>query len=101
MNKQGLLAELREAYWAKRIAEDNYNEVLAAYKATDPAPGSVEVDDIKITRTKDTTRKSFNQKKFKAVYGVTEYERFVDEKPQEGSVRVTVLKPTDDEEDMF
>lgn len=100
MNIDQITRELREAYWGRKIAEEAYEDALAAYKATDPVPGSVEVDDIKVTRTKDTVRKTFNQKKFKAVYGTQEYDRFVEEKPQAGSVRISVLK-TDTEEDEF
>lgn len=90
-------ADLREAYWAKKFATEAYDEALKAYRATDPAPGSVDHEDIKITRTKDTVRKTFNKDRMIGVYGKAEYDRFVEEKPQEGSIRISVLTPEEDE----
>lgn len=98
-NTEQVIENLEAAYWAKKVAEEAYADALEAYKATNPEPGSVDGEGIKITRTKDGTRKTFDSKKFKAVYGVAEYDRFVEEKPQAGSIRIAPLK--NDEEEAF
>lgn len=92
-----LAEELAEAYWAKKIAEEVYEGALEAYRATNPAPGSVEQGGVKITRTKDTVRKTFNKDRMIGVYGKAEYDRFVEERPQAGSIRISVLTPEDNE----
>lgn len=100
MSNEQIIENLEAAYWAKQVANEAYEEALAEYKATNPEPGAVTGDMVTITRTKDGTRKTFDSKKFKAVYGTAEYDRFVEEKPQAGSIRITVRK-YDDEEEAF
>lgn len=95
MKNEDFLENLREAYWQKKIAEEAYADALNAYKATDPEQGTVQVDDILIIKAKDGVRKTFDSKKFKAVYGVTEYERFQEEKPQVGAVSIRLAKADD------
>lgn len=100
MSNEQIIENLEAAYWAKQVASEAYEEALAEYKATNPEPGAVTGDMVTITRTKDGTRKTFDSKKFKAVYGTAEYDRFVEEKPQAGSIRITV-RGYDDEEETF
>ena len=99
MSNKKIIEDLEAAYWAKKVAEEAYADALEAYRATNPEPGSVDGDAVKITRTKDGTRKTFDSKKFKAVYGLAEYDRFVEEKPQAGSICIVPLK--NDEEEAF
>ena len=98
-NTEQVIENLEAAYWAKQVANEAYEEALAEYKATNPEPGAVTGDMVTITRTKDGTRKTFDSKKFKEVYGAAEYDRFVEEKPQAGSIRIVPLQ--NDEEEAF
>lgn len=96
MTDEQVRDRLREAKIAKDNAADEYDAAVEAYKERFPMPGTTEHEGFKFTMTKDTTRKTFNKTKFTAVYGQAEYNRFVDEKPQAGSLRITPVQFDDD-----
>lgn len=93
-----LAADVDYAHMVKEQAEEAYKDALAEWADAHPNPGSIKTDRIIINRAKDGTRKTFNKTRFTAVYGAQEYERFVDEKPQAGSVSVRKITAKDSDQ---
>ena len=88
-----LAEELAEAKTSLEFAQAEFDRAKQAYMDAEPPRGeALETGEWVINYTKDTVRRAFSKDKMIAVYGKAEYDRFTEEKPQAGHVRISKAK---------